>query len=109
MPSNNKPYKNILELIGNTPLIRLNEVTKNFKGTYFTKFEGFNPGHSNKDRIALHILNQAENKGILKKGSTIIETTSGNTGFSLALVSLLKGYKCILAVSSRHLKIKLIC
>ncbi len=107
MPSNNKPYKNILELIGNTPLIRLNEVTKNFKGTYFTKFEGFNPGHSNKDRIALHILNQAENKGILKKGSTIIETTSGNTGFSLALVSLLKGYKCILAVSSKASKDKI--
>ena len=107
MPTNNKPYKNILELIGNTPLIRLNEVTKNFKGTYFTKFEGFNPGHSNKDRIALHILNQAENKGILKKGSTIIETTSGNTGFSLALVSLLKGYKCILAVSSKASKDKI--
>ena len=107
MPSSNKPYSNILELIGNTPLIRLNEVTKNFKGEYFTKFEGFNPGHSNKDRIALHILNQAENKGILKKGSTIIETTSGNTGFSLALVSLLKGYKCILAVSSKASKDKI--
>jgi cystathionine beta-synthase len=107
MPSNNKPYNNILELIGNTPLIRLNEVAKKFKGTYFTKFEGFNPGHSNKDRIALHILNQAENKGILKKGSTIIETTSGNTGFSLALVSLLKGYKCILAVSSKASKDKI--
>ena len=107
MPSNNKPYNNILELIGNTPLIRLNEVTKNFNGTYFTKFEGFNPGHSNKDRIALHIINQAENKGILKKGSTIIETTSGNTGFSLALVSLLKGYKCILAVSSKASKDKI--
>ena len=107
MPSNNKPYNNILELIGNTPLIRLNEVTKNFKGTYFAKFEGFNPGHSNKDRIAFHILNQAEKKGILRKGSTIIETTSGNTGFSLALVSLLKGYKCILAVSSKASKDKI--
>ena len=107
MPSNNKPYNNILELIGNTPLIRLNEVTKNFKGTYFTKFEGFNPGHSNKDRIALHILNQAENKGILKKGSTIIETTSGNTGFSLAMVSMIKGYNCILAVSSKSSRDKI--
>ena len=107
MPTNNKPFNNILELIGNTPLIRLNEVTKNFKGTYFAKFEGFNPGHSNKDRIALHIINQAEKEGILKKGSTIIETTSGNTGFSLALVSLLKGYKCILAVSSKASKDKI--
>jgi len=107
MPSNNKPYNNILELIGNTPLIRLNKVTDNFKGTYFSKSEELNPGHSNKDRIALHILSQAENKGILKKGSTIIETTSGNTGFSLALVSLLKGYKCILAVSSKASKDKI--
>ena len=107
MHYNNKPFNNILELIGNTPLIRLNKVTKNFKGEYFSKFEGFNPGHSNKDRIALHILNQAETDGILKKGSTIIETTSGNTGFSLALVSLLKGYKCILAVSSKASKDKI--
>ena len=107
MPTDNNPYNNILELIGNTPLIKLNEVTKNFKGIYFTKFEGFNPGHSNKDRIALHIINQAEEKGILSRGSTIIETTSGNTGFSLALVSLLKGYKCILAVSSKASKDKI--
>ena len=107
MPSENKSYNNILELIGNTPLIRLNEVAKKFKGEYFAKFEGFNPSHSNKDRIALHILNEAEKSGILKKGSTIIETTSGNTGFSLALVSLLKGYKCILAVSSKASKDKI--
>ena len=107
MPKDNIHYNNILELIGNTPLIKLNEVTKNFKGIYFTKFEGFNPGHSNKDRIALHIINQAEEKGILSRGSTIIETTSGNTGFSLALVSLLKGYKCILAVSSKASKDKI--
>ena len=107
MPTDNNHYNNILELIGNTPLIKLNEVTKNFKGIYFTKFEGFNPGHSNKDRIALHIINQAEEKGILSRGSTIIETTSGNTGFSLALVSLLKGYKCILAVSSKASKDKI--
>ena len=91
MPHENKAYNNILELIGNTPLIKLNTLTKDFPGSYFTKYEGFNPGHSNKDRIALHIINQAEKKGLLKKGSTIIETTSGNTGFSLAMVSLLRG------------------
>ena len=101
MSQDNKAYNNILELIGNTPLIKLNKITEDFPGTYYTKYEGFNPGHSNKDRIALHILNQAEKKNILKKGNTIIETTSGNTGFSLAMVSLLKGYKCILAVSSK--------
>ena len=93
--------------VGNTPLIKLNKITEGFPGTYYTKYEGFNPGHSNKDRIALHILNQAEKKNILKKCNTIIETTSGNTGFSLAMVSLLKGYKCILAVSSNASKDKI--
>ena len=107
MSQDNKAYNNILELIGNTPLIKLNKITEGFLGTYYTKYEGFNPGHSNKDRIALHILNQAEKKNILKKGNTIIETTSGNTGFSLAMVSLLKGYKCILAVSSKASKDKI--
>jgi len=91
----------LLDLIGNTPLLRLSKITKNLKGNYFTKFEGFNPGHSTKDRIALHIIEDAEKKGILKPGDTIIETTSGNTGFSLAMVSIIKGYKCILAVSSK--------
>ena len=94
-------YNNLLELIGNTPLIRLNKIAENLKGNYFTKFEAFNPGHSNKDRIALHILETAEEKGLIKPGDTIIETTSGNTGFSLAMVSLIKGYDCILAVTSK--------
>jgi len=93
--------ESLLDLIGNTPLLRLNRITKNLKGSYFTKFEGFNPGHSTKDRIAIHIIEDAEKKGILKPGDTIIETTSGNTGFSLAMVSIIKGYKCILAVSSK--------
>jgi len=92
---------NILELIGNTPLIKLNKITKDIPGKFYAKYEGFNPGHSMKDRIALYIIEQAEKKGILKPGNTIIETTSGNTGFSLALVSIIKGYKCILAVSSK--------
>ena len=100
-------YSDILELIGNTPLIKLNKIANDFKGNYFTKFEAFNPGHSNKDRIALYILNEAESSGIIKKGDTIIETTSGNTGFSLAMVSLLKGYKCVLAVSSKASKDKI--
>lgn len=94
-------HQNILELVGNTPMIRLNKITKDFKGEFLAKFEGFNPGQSTKDRIALHIIEQAEKKGILIPGSTIIETTSGNTGFSLAMVSIIKGYECILAVSSK--------
>lgn len=93
--------QNVLELIGNTPMIRLNRITSEIKGEFYTKFEGFNPGHSTKDRIALHIIEQAEKKGILKKGDTVIETTSGNTGFSIAMVSIIKGYECILAVSSK--------
>lgn len=102
-----KVYKNVLELIGNTPLIELNEITKGMKGSYFAKVEAFNPGHSAKDRIALHILENAESKGIIKPGDTIVETTSGNTGFSIAMVSTLKGYKCILAVSSKSSKDKI--
>lgn len=101
MTQNTGICNNILDLIGNTPLIKLNKITKNLQGNFFAKYEGFNPGHSMKDRIALHIIEQAERQGLLKEGSTIIETTSGNTGFSLALVSIIKGYNCILAVSSK--------
>jgi cystathionine beta-synthase len=100
-------YQNILQLIGNTPLIKLNRMVEGFKGEYFAKFEAFNPGHSNKDRIAYHIIEEAERKGILKPGATVIETTSGNTGFSLAMVSMIKGYNCILAVSSKSSKDKI--
>lgn len=100
-------YNSILELVGNTPMIRLNKVTKDFPGQYFTKFEAFNPGHSNKDRIAIHIIEEAEKSGLLKPGSTIIETTSGNTGFSLAMVCQIKGYRCILAVTSKSSKDKI--
>jgi len=88
-----KAYNNALELIGDTPLIKLNTITKNLKGAYYAKVEAFNPGHSTKDRIA--------------KGSTIIETTSGNTGFSIAMVSIIKGYECVLAVSSKSSKDKI--
>jgi cystathionine beta-synthase len=101
------PYQNVLELIGNTPLIKLNNVIKDYEGEFLAKFEAFNPGHSNKDRIAVYIIEEAEKQGILKPGSTIIETTSGNTGFSLAMVSMIKGYQCILAVSSKSSKDKI--
>lgn len=101
MSKSNNVYDNVLDLIGNTPLIRLNTITKGFKGDFLAKVEAFNPGHSTKDRIALYIIEEAERRGILKPGDTIIETTSGNTGFSLAMVSVIKGYECILAVSSK--------
>jgi len=107
MKKDKKVYDNVLELIADTPLIKLNKITENLQGTFYAKVEGFNPGHSTKDRIALHIIEQAEKKGILKPGDTIIETTSGNTGFSLAMVSIIKGYECILAVSSKSSKDKI--
>lgn len=91
----------ILDLVGETPMVKLQRVTKKLKGSYFVKLEAFNPGLSQKDRIALHIVENAEQKGILKKGATIVETTSGNTGYSLAMIGLVKGYKCILAVSDK--------
>ena len=101
MKSTIQAHNNILELVGNTPLVRLNSLTQSLSGNYFAKLEAFNPGHSAKDRIAVYIIEEAERKGILKEGSTIIETTSGNTGFSLAMASMVKGYRCILAVSSK--------
>ncbi|HUH46142.1 MAG TPA: cysteine synthase family protein [Arenibacter sp.] len=100
-------YNNLLELIGNTPLIKLNKIAEPLNGNFYAKVEGFNPGHSSKDRIALYIIEEAERRGILGKGSTIIETTSGNTGFSIAMISIIKGYNCILAVSSKSSKDKI--
>lgn len=94
-------YDNLLQLIGKTPLVRLNKITESFEGSFYAKLEAFNPGHSSKDRIAHFIIEEAERKGLLKPGDTIIETTSGNTGYSLAMVSIIKGYDCILAVSSK--------
>ena len=96
-----KACENALELIGKTPLVKLNKIVEDIPGNFYAKVEAFNPGHSNKDRIALHILESAEKKGLINPGSTIIETTSGNTGFSLAMVSVIKGYNCVLAVSSK--------
>lgn len=92
---------NIVPLIGNTPLVKLSKVTDNLKGNFYGKVEAFSAGQSSKDRIALHIIKTAEKNGILKPGGTIVETTSGNTGFSIAMLSALKGYKCILSVSDK--------
>lgn len=101
MKHRNQVFDNVLDLVGKTPLIRINKLTSKFKGSFFAKIESFNPGHSSKDRIALYIIEQAEKQGILSPGDTIIETTSGNTGFSIAMVSIIKGYDCVLAVSSK--------
>ena len=107
MGKSKKIANNILGLIGETPMIKLNKIAAKLKGQYLAKIEGFNPGHSTKDRIALYIIEEAERKGILKPGSTIIETTSGNTGFSIAMVSIIKGYECMLAVTSKSTQDKI--
>lgn len=97
----NKIYNNILELVGNTPMVKLHTITKGVPGQVFAKLEMFNPGHSAKDRIAKYIIEQAEKEGVLKPGATIVETTSGNTGFAIAINAAVKGYKCVLAVSDK--------
>lgn len=107
MEQNKRIANNILDLVGNTPLIKLNNITKEIDGQFLAKYEAFNPGHSMKDRIASHIIDEAERRGILKSGNKVIETTSGNTGFSIALVCLIKGYECILAVNSKASKGKI--
>ena len=95
-------YNSIIETIGNTPLVRLNSVTKGIKGTILAKVEYFNPGNSMKDRMALKMVEDAEKAGVLKPGGTIIEGTSGNTGMGLALAAIAKGYKCIFTLSDKQ-------
>ena len=97
---------NILETIGNTPLIKLNNITKDLPCTVLAKVEYFNPGNSVKDRMALKMIETAEREGKLKKGGTIIEGTSGNTGMGLALAAIIKGYKCIFTTTDKQSKEK---
>jgi len=91
--------KNILELIGNTPLVRINKLSPNSKVNIYAKIEGSNPGGSIKDRIALKMIEQAERDGSLNKNKTIIEPTSGNTGIGLAMIGIVKGYKVEIVMS----------
>ena len=100
-------YKNnILETIGNTPLVKLNNVTAGIPGLILAKVETFNPGHSIKDRMAVKMIDDAEKRGDLKKGGTIIECTSGNTGMGLALVACVRGYRCIFTTTDKQSKEK---
>ena len=94
--------KNILETIGNTPLVKLNKLTKDLPCLVLAKYETFNPGNSVKDRMALKMIEDAEEDGSLKPGGTIIEGTSGNTGMGLALAAVVKGYKCIFVISDKQ-------
>src|SRR5690606_12437619 len=100
-------YNNILETIGNTPLVKLNTVTKDIPGTILAKIETTNPGNSIKDRMALKMIEDAEASGLLKSGGTIIEGTSGNTGMGLAIAAVIKGYKCIFTTTDKQSKEKI--
>jgi cystathionine beta-synthase len=97
---------NILETIGNTPLIKLNKIAKDIPATVLAKVDYFNPGNSIKDRMALKMVEVAEQEGKLKPGGTIIEGTSGNTGMGLALAACVKGYKCIFVTTDKQSKEK---
>ena len=98
---------NILETIGNTPLIKLNKLTAPIPATILAKVDYFNPGNSIKDRMALKMIEVAEAEGKLKPGGTIIECTSGNTGMGLALAAIVKGYKCIFTTTDKQSKEKM--
>ena len=101
-----KYYNNILETIGNTPLVKLNKIVSDVDALVLAKVETFNPGNSVKDRMALKMIEDAEADGRLKPGGTIIEGTSGNTGMGLAIAAILKGYKCVFVMADKQSKEK---
>ena len=102
-----KYYENILETIGNTPMVKINKIASEIPALVLVKVETFNPGHSIKDRMAIKMLDDAEKEGKIKPGGTIIECTSGNTGMGLALAACVRGYRCIFTTSDKQSKSKL--
>jgi cystathionine beta-synthase len=102
-----KIKENILETIGNTPMVKINKITASLPCTVLVKVETFNPGHSTKDRMALKMVEDAELDGRLKEGGTIIECTSGNTGMGLAIAAVVRGYRCIFTTSDKQSKEKI--
>ena len=96
-----RPYNNVTEVVGSTPLIRLNTIALNVPGTIYVKCEFMNPGGSLKDRIALAMVEKAEGDGALKPGGVIVEATSGNTGMALAMVAAIRGYRCVFTMPDK--------
>jgi cystathionine beta-synthase len=102
-----KIYDSILEVVGRTPMVRINRITSGLAGvTVLAKLENFNPGNSIKDRMAIRMIEDAERRGVLKPGGTIIEGTSGNTGMGLAIAAVIKGYRCIFTTTDKQSKEK---
>ena len=99
-------YKSIIDAVGNTPIVQLQHIYKGL-GSMLAKVEYMNPGNSVKDRIAIKMIEDAEKKGLLKPGGTIIEGTSGNTGMGLALLAIAKGYKCIFTTTDKQSQSKI--
>ena len=103
-----KVFNNVLEAIGDTPMIRINRITKGIiKASVFAKIETVNPGNSIKDRMAVRMIEDAERAGLLKPGGTIIEGTSGNTGMGLAIAAVVKGYRCVFTTTDKQSKEKI--
>jgi cystathionine beta-synthase len=102
-----KTYRNILEVIGDTPMVRINRITREIPAEVYAKIETFNPGNSIKDRMAVKMIEDAEQQGLLKPGGTIIEGTSGNTGMGLAIAAVIKGYKCVFTTTDKQSKEKI--
>lgn len=98
---------NILETIGNTPLVKINRITAELPCLVLAKYETFNPGNSVKDRMAVKMVEDAEARGVLKPGGTIVEGTSGNTGMGLALAAIIKGYRMICVISDKQSREKI--
>jgi len=107
-PAGAKICSTILDAIGNTPMVRVNAITRGVtEASVFVKLETFNPGNSIKDRIALRMIEDAERSGQLKPGGTIVEGTSGNTGMGLAIVAAIKGYRCLFTTTDKQSKEKI--
>jgi cystathionine beta-synthase len=95
-------FNSVIDTVGSTPLIRLDRICgERIPATVYAKVEAYNPGNSAKDRAALYMIEEAERKGRIRPGGTIIEATSGNTGYSIAMVAAVKGYKCILTLTDK--------
>ena len=105
--TDNKVFDDILEAIGHTPMVRINRITKGIPATVLAKIETFNPGNSIKDRMAVRMIEDAERKGLLRPGGTIIEGTSGNTGMGLAIAAVIRGYRCVFTTTDKQSKEKI--